>query len=181
MWERAHSARQRCPNHLILHRLKPHHHFQRMAKAKGFSTARASRKPGPAELSIRGASATLGSGSAAARPCQPQSRGPKHRQSFEMKSSVRQSEHLSDTFQPSSDVAIGLHVTASLFRIGACESPEIALKGDVVRGGGSQTSLPFICDGRWAAGQPWRQAMRCVNAGWGVLKRRWDMNGKTLR
>lgn len=39
--------------------------------------------------------------SAAARHRQPDSRGPKHRQSFEMKSSVRQSERLSDTFQPS--------------------------------------------------------------------------------
>lgn len=68
---------------------------------------------------------------------------------------------------PVSDVAIGPRVTASLFRIGACESAEIALKGDVVRGGGSRTSPPFIRDGRWAAGQPRRQSTRCVNAVWG--------------
>lgn len=68
---------------------------------------------------------------------------------------------------PVSDVAIGPRVLASLFRIGACESAENALKGDVVRGGGSRTSPPFICDGRWAAGQPRRQSTRCVNAVWG--------------
>lgn len=67
---------------------------------------------------------------------------------------------------PVSVVAIGSDATASLFRITACESPEIALKGDVVRGGGSQTSPPFIRDCRWAGGQPRRQSAHdCVNAG----------------
>lgn len=83
---------------------------------------------------------------------------------------------------PVSDVAIGPCIMASLFRIGACESAEIALKGDVVRGGGSRTSPPFIRDGRWAAGQPRRQSTRCVNAVWGDFEEEMGQSdGRTLR